>query len=100
MTLNLYSHACTGRGPTTQRIDHALALPNGQSLKIGSTGRSHSLVVKILGATEAAGVPSVILSSHQVNGGMPHQAVDREVVVKGYRVHVKSFGRSHCVHIA
>jgi hypothetical protein len=102
MTTTLHSRACTWAGPTTQRIEHTLALPNGRSLQLTSSGRSHSLIVTLLGSaeTETGGVPEVLLASRQVNGSMPHQAVDREVAVKGYRVRVRSFGRSHCVHIA
>ena len=99
MALTLHSRTCFGQGPTTQRIEHAIPLPNGETLSLSSFGRSHSLSVEVLEAAEACGEPHASLGSRQVNGAMPHQAIDKTVIVKGFRVHVKGWGRSHSVYL-
>ena len=99
MALTLHSQTRIGHGPTTQRIEHAIALPNGKTLSLSSSGRSHSLSVEVLEAAEACGEPHASLGSRQVNGAMPHQAIDKTVIVKGFRVHVKGWGRSHSVYL-
>ena len=99
MALTLHSRPCFGDGPATQYTEHALVLPNGETLSIHSYGREHSLSVEVLEAAAAGGEPSTLLGSRQVNGAMPHQAIDRTVVVQGYRVHVKGWGRSHSVFL-
>lgn len=99
MALTLHSRPCSGSGPTTQRTEHALVLPNGETLSIHSCGREHSLSVEVLEAAAAGGEPRASLGSRQVNGAMPHQAIDETVTVQGYRVHVKGWGRSHSVFL-
>tara|TARA_Y100000389_G_scaffold43946_1_gene38688 strand:+ start:1150 stop:1425 length:276 start_codon:yes stop_codon:yes gene_type:complete len=84
---------------TTQRTEHAPVLPNGETLSIHSCGRRHSLSVEVLEVAEAGGKTGVSLGSRQVNGAMPHQAIDKTVAVQGCRVHVKGWGRSHSVFL-
>lgn len=102
MGTRLYSRSCTRLGPTTQRIEHTIALPNGETLALSSRGRSHTINVEVLGAWEKAGAgeSNVSVGSRQVNGAMPHQEVDFTVAMKGYHVHVKSWGRSHYVSLS
>jgi len=99
MALTLHSQTRFGHGPTTQRIEHTIALPNGETLSLSSFGRSHSLSVEVLEAAEAVGEPYASLGSRQVNGAMPHQAIDKTITLHGYRVHVKGWGRSHSVYL-
>ena len=102
MGTRLYSTSCTRLGPTRQRIEHKIELPNGETLTLSSSGRSHTVNVEVLGVSEKdeAGESNVSVGSRQVDGAMPHQEVDFTVAMKGYRVHVKSWGRSHSVDLS
>jgi hypothetical protein len=88
-----------GFGPTSQCTEQTIALYGDKHLSVSSCGRSHSLSVELLGIAEANGLCEASLSSSQVDGGMPHQAIDTIVTVQGHRVHVKSSGRSHSVFL-
>ena len=99
MALTLHSTTFTGYGPASQCTEQTIALYDDKHLRVSSRGRSHSLSVELLGIAEANGVCEAILSSSQVDGAMPHQAINAIVTVQGHRVHVKSSGRSHHVFL-
>ena len=101
MALTLHSTTSTsmGVGPTSHCTEQTIALHGDKHLYVLSRGRSHWLSVELLGIAEADGLCEASLSSSQVDGAMPHQAIDTIVTVQGHRVHVKSSGRSHSVFL-
>ena len=80
-----------------ERINHAIALPNGEAVQLHSFGRAHSLCVEVLGVADASGEPEVLLSSDSVRGS--HQGIDVTVTIQGHRVRVHSWGRQHAVRL-
>ena len=90
------SRECTEFG-ATRRIRHTIRFSDGQTVQLSSAGRRHQLTFKVLGRATTDGYNETFLHSKQTEGLQTCQTVDATVVVKGWLVHVHSWGKSHLV---
>lgn len=88
--------------------DDATPLMGKEQILLWSSGRAHGLKADIVSQEFTASrnvhaIPAnkeISVSSHRVEGGTPHHAIDEVFVYGSLRLHVQSHGRTHSLRVA